>query len=146
MSLISLPPELRLYIIYKACTYSKENLQTLKSLTLIFRAFNIFISVHRTSIIEHYTKIEENNDYTRWMLCGQPHRGNDLPAIIYTSGVQCWYQHGQKHRDNDLPAIIYADGSQFWYQHDQIRRDNGLPAAIYANGTVEYWVNGVKTH
>jgi len=145
-SLLSLPSELRLYIIYKACTYSKEDLRTLYSLTLTSKAFNRFISSHRASIVEHYTKIEKNDDCTSWLLCGQKHRDNDLPTVIYASGTQRWYQHGQLHRDNDLPAEIYADRRQRWYQHGQLHRDNDLPAVIRADKTVEYWINGVQIY
>jgi len=143
--LLSLPSELRLYIIYKACTYTEEDLQTLYSLTLTSRDFYVFISSHRTFIVEHYTEIVKNVDCTRWLLCGQKHRDNDLPAVIWSHGTQYWYRHGQKHRDNGLPAVIWASGSQHWYQHGQLHRDNDLPAVIYDGGTVEYWVNGART-
>jgi len=79
-----------------------------------------------------------------WWKDGYLHRDNDLPAIIYDDGRQEWYQNGVCHRDNDLPAVIKTNGSQFWYKNGQLHRDNDLSAAIYSNGRKEWWKNGVS--
>ena len=43
----------------------------------------------------------------------KPHRDNGLPAVIWSDGIQQWYQNRiEIYRDNGLPAIIYPDGTQ----------------------------------
>ncbi len=43
------------------------------------------------------------------------HSYNDLPAVIYKDGTQCWYKDGIYHRDNDMPALICKNGYAVWY-------------------------------
>ncbi len=45
---------------------------------------------------------------------GKLHRDNDLPAIIYSTRSEHWYQNGIQHRDNDQPAVITLSGDQYW--------------------------------
>lgn len=71
---------------------------------------------------------------------GKSHRDNDLPAVIWSDGMQAWYQNGKHHRDNG-PAIIRSDGTQEWCRNGKRHRDNG-PAIIISNGDKEWWVNG----
>ncbi len=137
--LLSLPAEIRLKIVLTAATYSSADTQTLRSFLLLCRDFYTLLIANFSIIVEHYTVKEELFDRIRYIFCGQCHRDNDLPAIIYANGTQQWYQHDKLHRDNDLPAIIYADGTQQWYQHGQRHRDNDLPAVIRANGTQQWY-------
>jgi hypothetical protein len=99
----------------------------------------------------HSTKVDE--DGTKyWLLDGLIHRDNDLPAVIYLSGIQEWYQYGKLHRDNDLPAIIgvHLDIEEHihkeWYKNGNLHRDNDKPALIHTYGTVMKWYKDGKLH
>ena len=75
----------------------------------------------------------------KWCVDGQPHRDNDLPAVIKYGlpidyGVQGsvereeWWIDGQRHRDNDLAAVIdyYRNGSvklEQWWVDGQLQRE-----------------------
>jgi hypothetical protein len=39
-----------------------------------------------------------------------------LPAIVFATGEQYWYQHGKLHRDEG-PAVVFNGGEEYWYQH-----------------------------
>jgi hypothetical protein len=66
-----------------------------------------------------YKEVDKNG-VERWFNKDhQLHRGNDLPAIIYSNDYKAWYKNGKQHRNNDLPAIIYADGSKAWYKNGE---------------------------
>jgi hypothetical protein len=47
-----------------------------------------------------------------WHRDGKLHRGGDLPAVIWSNGVQFWFKNGEHYRDGDLPAVIWSDGEQ----------------------------------
>ncbi len=141
--LLSLPAEIRLKIILTAATHSSVDTQTLRSFLLLCRDFYTLLIANFSIIVEHYTVKEELPNKIRYIFCGQFHRDNDLPAVIWANGTQQWWQHGQRHRDNDLPAIIYANGMQQWYHHGQHHRDNDLPATTHVNGSQEWWQHGV---
>ena len=94
----------------------------------------------------------------------RPHRGGDLPAIIFDDGVRLWYRHGMLHRDRDLPAVInatmvgdirgpewdfltlvphYQHGTQAWYQNNLLHRDSDdQPAVIDADGSRQWYYMG----
>jgi hypothetical protein len=40
-----------------------------------------------------------------------------LAAIIDKNGDHYWFKNNGLHRDNDLAAIIYYDGRQCWYKN-----------------------------
>ena len=79
-----------------------------------------------------------------WYSHGEPHRDNDLPAIIYSDGYTAWYKDGERHRDGDKPAIIRANGAQEWWRDGRRHRDNG-PALVDTDGHSEWWINGEIT-
>ena len=70
-----------------------------------------------------------------WYWNDKQHRGDDLPATIYTNGSKEWYWHGEPHRENDQPAVIYANGTKQWHWHGKLRRANNLPVIETADGT-----------
>ncbi len=144
-SLLSLPADCRLAIILAGASHSAADRMTLRSFLLLCKGFCKLVLANWPQIVEHYTTKNEIPDRTWYLFCKQLHRDNDLPAVIYTSGTQEWYQHGKVHRDNDLPAVIYANGMRYWYQYDKLHRDNDLPAVIYAGGTQE-WYQHDKLH
>ena len=77
---------------------------------------------------------------------GEPHRDDDLPAVIYTAGGgEEWHLGGKLHRDNGLPAVIYSDGSKYWYLYGKLHRDNDLPARVLASG-IQEWRQHDKMH
>jgi len=114
------------------------------------------------NIPEWVQKIFLNNVQEYYSMNGKLHNeckdenGLVLPAVIYTSGTQLWYQNGKLHRDEKdenglvLPAVIYTSGTQRWYQNGKLHREckdeNGLvlPAIIYADGTPEWYQNGIE--
>ena len=50
------------------------------------------------------------------------HSYDDLPAIITTIGTKVWYKHGLPHRDNDLPAYIGSTGiKEYWVDGKRIK-------------------------
>lgn len=78
----------------------------------------------------------------RYMLPnGVVHRGNDLPAVIYTTThaivSKYWYIDGYIHREVDLPAGINRGRCEY-YNHGAIHRGNDLPAVIERNSVVYY--------
>jgi hypothetical protein len=93
------------------------------------------------------------NNIKMWFFNGKVHRGDDFPAITYTTGTrnEKWYKNGLLHRDGDLPAIIRVSESfncQIWYKNGKRHReadpDRGdLPALINNDGVLqEWWING----
>ncbi len=61
--------------------------------------------------------VEVYEDRTYWMNGdGKLHR-TDGPAIIYSNGVNLWYQYGKLHR-TDGPAVEYTHGVKLWYIDD----------------------------
>ena len=46
---------------------------------------------------------------------------DDGPAIIYESGLQCWYKEDKMHRV-DGPAFMHPNGVDAWYIDDCIYR------------------------
>lgn len=85
-----------------------------------------------------HTRIMNNNVY--WLLNGEIHREDDLPAVFMADGTKCWYQYNVKHRENDLPAEIMADGTTCWYQYGEKHRGGDQPAYVGVNGTrIWYW-------
>jgi len=50
-----------------------------------------------------------------------PHSYGDVPTVD-ENGVQRWYRDGKRHRGNDLPAQIWTNGTQFWYKDGKLHR------------------------
>jgi len=46
---------------------------------------------------------------------GQYHSNNDLPAVIYNSGIKVWYLHGLIHRETG-PAVMFDNGIMLFYK------------------------------
>jgi len=71
----------------------------------------------------------------RWLnKLGQVHRDeNDLPAEEHYNGSNSWFKNGFLHRGNGLPAIIYSDGTKHWYVMGACYRfDEWICEKIYA--------------
>lgn len=80
-----------------------------------------------------------------WHYAELQHRGNDLPAIISSTGTKYWLQYGKSHRDNDLPAVIRYNGEKKWYYNGLEHRDNDLSALITKNGSKYWFQNGQRS-
>ena len=48
---------------------------------------------------------------------GQFHRVHG-PSVIFSSGVQMWFQNDQRHR-TDGPSITYPNGAKEWYWYGE---------------------------
>lgn len=78
-----------------------------------------------------------------WLRNGVPHRGGDLPALIFFDDLGrprswVWKRDGVRHRDGDMPAdITFKDGSLQdlkwveFYKHGEPFRAGGKAAAIH---------------
>jgi hypothetical protein len=141
--MLSLPPELLIKIIYDLRASSINDLHTLRSLPLVCAQFSHTIHKYHRDIIEYYTVVSTESDSIRYRFCGKLHRGNDLPAVINTTGDRSWMLYGKWHRENDLPAVIRGNGARYWYYQGKLHRDNGKPAIIHKNMSREWWVHGV---
>ena len=96
---------------------------------------------HARKLRKEFLIIVPSGNKITYYLQKKIHNFDDLPAIIYASGTQYWYQNGKLHRNGDNPAIIWPDGSKQWYQNNKRHRDNG-PAIIWANGSEDWSRNG----
>lgn len=81
-------------------------------------------------------------DHSMWYKNGNRHR-DVLPAIIWSNGMQVWYQNDEPHRDGDLPAVIGNTGSQFWYQHGELHREF-YPALTERDGSQKWHKRGQR--
>lgn len=79
-----------------------------------------------------------DEDISIYYMNGKIHR-DDLPAMIYSDGSECWYLNDNLHRDGG-PAINYANGYQAWYNNGALHREDG-PAVIYENGKEMWYLN-----
>jgi hypothetical protein len=146
-SMLALPNELLLELLYKLCTGTRDDLHSLRCWPLVCKRFAQIVEQCRKDIIEYYTVIaveNEGNDIY-YSFCGELHRDNDLPAVVEAGCSQQWYQFGKSHRDDDKPAIIYANGTQVWYCRGIRHRGNGKPAIVRDDGSRTWYVNG-KLH
>lgn len=76
-------------------------------------------------------KIKTQDYITHYNSSMELHRDNDLSAVIWSNGSQCWFQDGKLHRDNDLPAVVYVNGMREWYKDGKPQRNHDLPVDIY---------------
>jgi len=53
-----------------------------------------------------------------------------------------WLLNGNIHREDGLPAIEYNDGTKEWWVNDSRHREDG-PAIVHSNGTRSWWLNDV---
>ena len=84
---------------------------------------------------------EDFPDAEEYRVNGVLHR-LDGPAVIWSNGMQEWWQNGMRHR-TDGPAIIFASGEEQWYQNDKRHRIDG-PAIKYIDS--EAWYKNDKLH
>lgn len=82
----------------------------------------------------------DGNGTQRWRNShGDLHSDDDLPSVVYQSGLRIWHRLGKRHRDNDLPA--YEGECMMWYQYGSFHREGNLPAYI-CGSSMEWYVHG----
>ena len=65
--------------------------------------------------------------------------------VTQNTGTKMWEtRRGYPHRGYDLPAMVYSDGSLYWYRRGKLHRGDGKPAVIHADGSRSWWVNHKK--
>ena len=112
-----------------------------KIFSILSKCINYFIEVikgkdHPTEITRFGTKLWRNKFH-------QFHRDNDLPAWVYKSGDQYWWQNDKCHRDGDKPAMITNQDDYTWFKNGKCHRDNNLPAVIYTRlRHCQWWIDG----
>lgn len=89
---------------------------------------------YRVEVDEFGTRRYYNSD-------GKLHRVEG-PAIVYTSGVQEWYQNGKLHRIGG-PAAEWMDGTQWWCQNGELHREDG-PAVVSGDGRKQWFLTGAE--
>jgi len=108
-------------------------------------AFNLSsLSSRQRFLKERFTRRTLGQPVKYVLPDGQLHRENDLPAVIWSNGLQFWYYNDLLHRENDQPAIMHHDGSQSWYYNDKLHRENDQPAVVYSTGSKEWWYGGKR--
>jgi len=101
-------------------------------------------------------KIVTYNDFDNY------HSYDDLPAVTYKNGTQCWYRYGLLHRKNG-PAVILPIGICLFYNNGELIKThpfvkqkaiktynengklhsyNDLPAVTTTNGSKWWYKNG----
>lgn len=72
------------------------------------------------------------------------HRENDLPAIVYSTGIKVWYKHGILHRIGGPSYVDPIDNEEEWMQDGKFHREDG-PAVIYpGEGVSDWYLHGKK--
>lgn len=91
-----------------------------------------------------YTKYDDNGNLKAyiWYSNGKIHRDDDLPAIVFASGLQQWYKNGKLHRDNDKPAHIHPSGHIVYYKQGRLHRNADFPAMLHPDGSCDFVYQG----
>ncbi len=151
---MDLPVELMLSI-----ASTPETFRQLLALPIFAR----YVRENRAYVLNKFTKIVKNDEYTIYYLGGKIHR-EDGPAVEYKSGAVAWFQYGKLYRGGDLPAIVYSNGSKYWCNGHKIyhegylpdienavwswsaalHRDGDLPAIVYNDGGKHYHKYGKR--
>ncbi len=138
-TLLSLPDEIILQIIYSLRHCKSTQIYELRTLFATCKKISAIMVLHRKEIVEYYTTIEVNTGETRYKLAGYLHRDNDLPAVIST------YEQYVMDRDGSYKFIRNIRYS--WYKYGELHRDNG-PTNTYINLRrvyVQIWKNDTVT-
>ena len=64
-------------------------------------------------------------------------------CMIHVDNTKVWFKNGFVHRGNDLPAVLFTDGGMRWCRQGKIHRGGDKPASIM-NGSKEWFLNGVN--
>jgi hypothetical protein len=116
--------------------------QSLGAYACSCRLFARIVDLHRRDIYTAHTEEKYDGRIRTFCFYNKPHRGGDLPAMIYANGTKLWYRSGLLHRGSDRPAEIWPDGSAFWYRHGELHRGNDWPAMILDDGTQRWYWRG----
>ncbi len=140
--LAHVPPEILVHIACWARKGNRNDIHTLRALSLVNKAFNAALRRGRDTIIEHYEVKKYKNGDIIYMFCGMIHRQHDLPAVIRVNEAQYWYSFGKLHRGEDKPAIVRGDSEWEWYKHGVLHRDDDQPA-VCKNRHMFWYKNGL---
>jgi hypothetical protein len=71
---------------------------------------------------------------------GLPHRGNNLPAVVYENGLKKWYVNGLLHR-YESPAVFHRGHIEKWYNCGKLNRFHNKPTIRILKGTITDYDN-----
>lgn len=112
-------------------------------LCLVRTVRGLYCESERRKIVSLNTVRSENDMGTvYYRLKGRLHR-EEGPAVVYSTGGDCYYRHGSLHREEG-PALSDWMSSQH-YERGMRHRDPREGPAVYSSTfpIFEYWVNGL---
>lgn len=79
--------------------------------------------------IDCVVRLDMYDDTRKWTLDKCLHSFTDIPSIQRQSGLHTWHDCGQLHREDNQPAIIWPGGGVRYYLHGDLIdwRDRRLP-------------------
>lgn len=83
----------------------------------------LYLRVLDVHVNRRFSFFDSFDDYTRNGIIhfqlpnGRVHRGDDLPAIIWSGGTRAWWINGKQHRYDGKPAVIWPYGRKEKWVH-----------------------------